>query len=379
MKITTATLTFHAAHNYGSMLQAYALQHVIKSLGYDNKIINLRTERQKFIYRHPDDSRGASWRSKYIGQFIRLPFRKDLIRKYNSFEDFLEQDLDLTQEFDSLEEIADFAKQNPFDFYIVGSDQIWNTACTDFDWSFFLPFATSHNAISYACSMGQLGHLQVLESNYNRIRDFLSNFKAISVREKGTAEVIEKITSTTPIVHIDPTLLIRSDEWESDPHFIKEPLIKGDYIFVYTPAYKESVYDIAGRFGKLENTPVVYSSFHYQAILKHPSFKCVLPIGPWQFLNLIKYAKRVISGSFHAVAFSIIFKTPFFAVNGDIDNRMKDLLSLMRLDDLTINQNDVNDKYALVKRIDWSNVDCALSAEKEKSIEFLTHYLRIND
>lgn len=379
MRTTTATFTFHAAHNYGSMLQAYALQHVIKSLGCDNKIINLRTVRQKFIYRHPDDNKGASWRSKYIGRLIRFPFRKDLISKYNYFEDFLAQDLDVTQEFSTVEEVTDFVKHNPFDLYIVGSDQIWNTACTDFDWSFFLPFATSRNALSYACSMGQLGHIQVAESDYTRIRNCLSNFKAVSVREKGTADVINKITGSYPMVHLDPTLLINSEEWESYEHFIKDPIIKGDYIFVYTPAYKESVYNIASQLAKTENLPVVFSSFHYQAILKHPNLKCVLPVGPWQFLNLIKYAKVVVSGSFHAIAFSIIFKIPFFAVNGDKDNRMSDLLSLVGLEEFTINQNNVNEKRSLINNIDWSNVDCALSAGKERSIEYLTHNLKIND
>lgn len=379
MKITTATLTFHAAHNYGSMLQAYALQQVIKSLGYENKIINLRTTRQKFIYRHPDDNKGASWKSKYIGRIIRLPFKKDLVRKYNYFEDFLEQDLDVTQELSTLEDVTDFVQRKPFDFYIVGSDQIWNTACSDFDWSFFLPFATSRSALSYACSMGQLGHIQVAESDYAAIRDSLSNFKAISVREKGTAEVINKITGSYPLIHIDPTLMMKSEEWEASPHFIKEPLIKGDYIFVYVPAYKESVYGIANQLSKAIDLPAFYSSFHYQAIFKHPNLKCQLSVGPWQFLNLIKHAKVVVSGSFHAAAFSIIFKTPFFAVNGDKDNRMKDLLSLVGLENLTINQNDVNEKRILMDNIDWSIVDSALSEGKEKGIEYLNQNLRIND
>lgn len=379
MKTTTATLTFHAAHNYGSMLQAYAFQHVIKSLGYENKIINLRTSRQKFIYRHPDDNKGASWKSKYIGRIIRLPFKKDLVRKYNYFEDFLEQDLDVTQELSTLEDVTDFVQRNPFDFYIVGSDQIWNTACTDFDWLFFLPFVTSNNALSYACSMGQLGHIQVAESNYTRIRDCLSNFKAISVREKGTAEVVNKITGRYPLIHLDPTLLLKDKDWESNPHFIKEPIIEGDYIFVYTPAYKEPVYDIACQLAKKENIPAIYSSFHHQVIFKHPNLKCVLPVGPWQFLNLIKHAKVVISGSFHATAFSIIFKTPFFAVNGDKDNRMRDLLSYVGLEVLTINRNDVNEKSALINSIDWGKVDSALSAGKEKSIEYLNQNLQIND
>lgn len=378
MKIKTATLTFHASHNYGSMLQAYALQHVIKSLGFDNTIINLRTNGQKFMYRHPDDVRNASWKSKYIGRLLKIPFRKNLIKKYFLFEGFIAQDLDITEELSSLEDVTDFVRENKFDLYVAGSDQIWNTSCRDFDWSYFLPFAEK-NALSYACSMGPSGQIQVKGNTYEHIRNYLLNFRAISVREKGTAQVIDRITGHCPEVHIDPTLLLSSKEWESDKHFIEAPIVKGDYMFVYTPFYNADVYDIASRISKIKKIPVVCSMFHYKAFLKHTKIKRLLPVGPWEFLNLIKHAKMIVSGSFHAIAFAIIFKRPFFAVNGDYDNRMCSILSLLSLENHTIHINDIEDKIKHINYIDWSKVEPVLDILKAQSLSYLNRNLKADD
>lgn len=374
MSLKTAIITFHAAHNYGSMLQAYALQQIVIGLGCENVILNLRTERQKFMYRHPDDTKNAGWRSKYIGAFIKSFIKSSLIKKYDYFENFLRDDLYLTEEFKDLEEVAQYCAKKYFDYYIAGSDQIWNTACEDFDWSFFLPFA-QNNAISYACSMGPHGFLQVKQENYNKMNECLKQFKGISVREQGTADVITKITGNVPEVTLDPTLLLTSSEWEKNEHFISEPLIKGEYIFLYTPAYKKEAYRIAKRLAQITNLQVVVSNFHHQSLFSCPSFTRKLDCGPWQFLNLIKNAKVVVSGSFHAVVFSIVFNTSFFAVNGDKDNRMNSILSKLGLGRQTINLTNVTEKAKLIANMDWKRAMIALSAEREKSISYLKKHL----
>lgn len=132
----TATLTFHASHNYGSMLQAYALQQILYNLGVENEIINLRTDIQKGLippqlqWCHPCSS---------LVKLLRHPIRSiALQRKYHRFEKFLVEQLHLTPELSSKKEVEIYLSKHEYDALIVGSDQIWNPACWDFDTSYLL-------------------------------------------------------------------------------------------------------------------------------------------------------------------------------------------------------------------------------------------------
>ena len=375
MLLKTATLTFHAAHNYGSMLQAFALQFLIRRLGIDNEIINLRTDRQKFIYRHPEDNQGAGWVSKYAGSSIRFFFKQDLIRKYELFEKFLQEDLKLSPELKDTEAVEGYCQKKHFDYYIVGSDQIWNTACSDFDWSYYLPFA-NNNAISYACSMGPHAMEQVSQNNYARIRSCLSQFKGVSVREVGTANVVNVISGIKPEIHFDPTLLLTAEDWVSKSRIPDVPLIEGEYIFLYSPGYNKDAYKIAKDLSKKLALPVVVSNLHPRSLLLYSSFKLHLDCGPWEFLNLVKYAKVVVCGSFHAVVFSTVFRTPFFAVNGDKDNRMINILTKLGLGKQTITLQNIDKKIPLINTIDWTCAEDVLLEERNRSVNYLKGVLK---
>ena len=129
-------ITFHAAHNYGSNLQAYALQNVISDIGLDCEIINFRTERQKDQYRPITKRKGLKYLIKNAYFLLNYKSRKE---KYNRFEEFINSKLRLSQtEYNSLEDLM--TKKPIYDYYISGSDQIWNTAPNDADDAYFLPF-----------------------------------------------------------------------------------------------------------------------------------------------------------------------------------------------------------------------------------------------
>lgn len=123
-------ITFHASHNYGSVLQAYALQEFVKQ-NFENieyKIINLRTKRQKGIYSvFPKDS-SIKYRIFVLLNYFHLR------KKYNRFENFINTKLNLTEEFEN-ENISE--DKFDFDFYISGGDQIWNVSCADFSWLYY--------------------------------------------------------------------------------------------------------------------------------------------------------------------------------------------------------------------------------------------------
>ena len=140
-KIKTGTITFHASHNYGSMLQAYALQQIlIKELCVENEIINFRSEAQKRYYQL-QDKKNITLKQKILKLFIGNNDNA-LEKKFLLFENFLKEELILSQEFNNEDEVVEYSKK--FDYLITGSDQIWNTYCLDFSWLYYLPFANGN-------------------------------------------------------------------------------------------------------------------------------------------------------------------------------------------------------------------------------------------
>ena len=144
-------ITFHASHNYGSMLQAYALQQVILGMGYDCEIINFRSIAQKEQYK-PIFLVGTLY-GKFVRFIIQAMYALDILKKHRLFERFLRENLILSsKEYTTLEDLenADFN----YDYYISGSDQIWNVQAHDFNYAYFLPFVRLGKRIAYAPSMG---------------------------------------------------------------------------------------------------------------------------------------------------------------------------------------------------------------------------------
>ena len=138
-------VTFHASHNYGSVLQAYALQEYIKKnfKEVDFKIINLRLPAQREMYAFPKKKTSTKNR---LFQFINY---KALKSKYQKFELFINNVLNVTKEYTSEKDIDE-----AFDIYLSGGDQIWNPICKDFSWLYYLDNIKNGIKISYAPSMG---------------------------------------------------------------------------------------------------------------------------------------------------------------------------------------------------------------------------------
>ena len=124
MKI--AIVTFHASFNYGSMLQAWALQTYLQSLGHNAIIVNYRSKVQRETYHKPIDFHNIANSLSSCKRLLTFPESiRPLLRKWHLFDDFLCQELHLTAEYHSL---CDIRRQDwsSFDLLICGSDQIWN-------------------------------------------------------------------------------------------------------------------------------------------------------------------------------------------------------------------------------------------------------------
>ena len=365
----TATITFHAAHNYGSNLQAYALQQTILGLGYGNEIINFRTERQKDLYTVFTKRKGLKYFFKNLSH---LCYYSSLKRAYDKFEDFIDNKLIVTKEYETEEDLKK-ADLN-YDLYVAGSDQIWNPVPTDFDWSYYLTFVNKGKKISYAPSFGQLASQGDNETK-QRISESLKSFDVISVREQGAAHNVKQLIGVTPQIVLDPTLLLTKEHWLG---LVKddERLVKGDYIFFYTLFADPERMSIVKRISKITGLPVVTSNFSNQYDVFNPFIKRY-DAGPLDFLTLIRDAKLVVVSSFHGTVFSTLLNVPFFAIDGMSDARISTLLKITGLEEREITYSTVEEKCKDAYYVDFEGVNKRIEAARKPSIEFLKKSLEV--
>lgn len=369
-KKKTATITYHASHNYGSMLQAYALQQTLLGLGFENDIINLRTERQKSFYFDPTDSKRLSFKNRLRSLFLNLlikEYKNGQKHKYNLFESFLVNKLKLTEEFSSIESLK--TSLTDYDCYITGSDQCWNTHNGDFDWSYYLDFTDSPHKISYASSMGA----SVETEANNKVGDLLTKFEQISVRERGTAEALKKLYGLHTVVMPDPTFLIPAKDWSALAG--DNPLVKCQYIFVYSPFTRKGTMKLALKISKKTGMPIVITNVpgkeDFFSIAFGNNVMVMLDCGPIEFLNLIKNAAFVVSGSYHALVFSIIFHSPFYAIDGMTDNRMRELLEKYGFERRGVTTDTISAILDEPMEMSFSHVDETIAKDRMRAIEFL--------
>lgn len=366
MRKKVGIMTFHAAHNYGSVLQAYALQNVIQCLDYDCEIIDFRTEAQKDQYRPLTKRKGMKYIIKNAYFLLNYNTRKE---KYNCFEKFIRENLVRSEtEYGTLQELE--SAELSYDAYISGSDQIWNTAPNDASMAYFLPFVKSGKRIAYAPSFGQIGDIKHKEE----IAQYLKKYDALSVREEFGRQLIREMTGREVPLLLDPTMLLSGERWTQ--LIEKTPIIQGDYIFFYTLFADKEMIDMAKRVSTLLGVPVVISNVSNQYEI-FSGFVKRTQAGPLEFLNLIQYAKMVCTSSFHGTVFSILLHKPFMAIRGISDNRISTLLKLTGLEKQSVQNIDELDENR-VKRLlaaDYTKTDCALELERRKAMAYLQNAL----
>lgn len=358
-------LTFHAPHNYGSMLQAWALQSYLTSRGYEVENINLRPKSQKRMYPNPLGHLDPH----VIKRFIDNPrlFCQD-VRKWYKFESFLKNKLKHTKkEYKNWDELYKDLPFYKYDAIVCGGDQIWNTTCLDFDKSYYLPSPLPNTKkISYAPSMGGfLSHFSD-EKTIKFIQSNLNDFNYISVRETTTSHFLSKILEKNIEIVPDPTLLLTADDYNQ--LIPSAPIIKGDYILYYTPRYVKESEEIAYRLGKYYNLPIVSTNAQHN----NPHFIIHNSVGPIEFLNILKHAKFVCGQSFHLVIFALIYHKDFVALDGDKDLRMLNLLESCDLKDRAISLK--TPQIGGYSAINEEKIDIALHKFKKKGIKYINSW-----
>lgn len=351
-----AIVTFHCSYNFGSALQAYALQRVIEKCGHESVIVDYRSRdfnQYKLI---------GLGKPKTILRYAHT-YRKNLGRK-RSFEDFWSKYFHLTTAkytYAHEERLSGLASE--YDCFVCGSDQIWNLDCTHgVVEPYFLSFAGGKRRVAYAPS---LAHTSFRPENFDKgkVAGLLSAFDCLSVREEATLPLFQPLVDKRIDVVLDPTLLLDSADYST---MVEKCSVQGDeYIFVYLLRKCPELIESAKAIAEATGRRVVYVS---DADLPIPGSKNLYGIGPEGFVSLIANASLVLTNSFHASVFSILFHKPFrvFATD-ESGSRMRGLLGELDLGSRCVAEVDASP----VPEADWDDVQKRLDAMRRHSLDYL--------
>ena len=315
----------HKVLNFGSALQAYALQRKISLLGYDAEIIDYEYNRR------PNPKISVSVIIKRIRTFIidailGFPHAKQNRR----FSDFYNEHMICSREhYNKLN--MNYSLMD-YDVFCTGSDQVWNPRFVNDDTNFLLSFVPSGKPrFSYAASFATDYIAHEKEYIY---RKYLPLYNFITVREQSGVALVKEFADKNAEVVCDPTILLTESEWNEIASESKHK-DEGDYILVYLLGYmfnmRPQVYGIIDKIQEELGLKVIYlNGSRYEA--NRPQSKLVKDCGPAEFLHLFQNAKFVVTDSFHGTAFSCIYNRPFIGVirdNCKSDSRIKSLVNLV--------------------------------------------------
>lgn len=353
-------LTFHCSHNYGAVLQCYAMQEFLKKLGHDVKVIDYRPsyliERYKPL--NFDRHKNIFW---FVGSAIyriaRYPWR---LRRFKAFNRFIES------KFDLLPYGGEGSAASQMDAYIFGSDQIWNPLVTGGDEVYWghLPFEKCEKKyITYAASMGKS---TISEDEKTQISERLKNIDAISVRESSLKNLLASLVREVTLV-LDPTLLVPRSIWDKLDDNVKET----GYVLIYQVEYDSNVIEFAKHIAHQLNVKIIRLEGDLNWRVKPGGKTCA---SPEDFVSYVKHASCVVTTSFHGTAFSVIFNKPFYVLKmwESHDVRSKSLLSSLHLGNRMVGKLD----RPLFSDVDFTEANEILSRLRKDSEFFLTQNLK---
>ncbi|WP_214714313.1 polysaccharide pyruvyl transferase family protein [Exiguobacterium sp. s151] len=377
-KIGLVPLEYHS-FNYGGTLQNYALQQAITKSGYIVEVFNFDNENEKLFSPSSPAKKMtiASMFKKRVQKAFNLLFFKEVNGKKVKFKEFREKYfVDMREPV--LTNLCKVTKE--FDCFVCGSDQVWNPYWAKSD--HFLSFVPNDiPKVSYAASIG----VDELSDHQKKVyKPLINNFSLISVREKKGKEILESFIDDSKNVEVvlDPTMLLTSKEWDL---ILPENKIKEKYIFTYflgeDSKLRESAEAFAKEYGyKIVNIPYLYGDFRKSDFLfGHIKYSFA---GPEDFVNLIKNAEIVLTDSFHACVFSIIYKKDFYVFDRKVygksmSSRITGLLDSLDISDRILSTNH-NMKEVSIGNINYENVNIKLHDLRISSLSFLKQAINVD-
>lgn len=364
-------ITYHSAYNFGSVLQALATQLTIKKLGYSTEIVDYRPTEGDYFYKH------LFFRHQPLKFFITdlpttlvIPQRRLRQRR---FEEFISRHIELSsKEYKEPEDLN--VLHDAYSLMISGSDQIINKHSNELitvDWKYMDPYLLTWfdgPKISYASSPASM-----TEEELRKITPQLRKFEELSTREHDAAERLSRLTGKPVATVCDPTLLLDGKEWTQTVN-IPANRIDGDYILYYSLKRPRVVFrEILPQLKRLrDRTGCKIAIITPLAGFIPPTkdFVNCLDAGPAQFLSLVKYARAIVTDSYHGTLFSVNFRKPFWTLDENAqDSRKTQILSRIGLDSRVLPSiDDVPDSF---DSIDFADSHERIAQFRDHSIDYL--------
>lgn len=375
---------YYKNYNFGGLLQAYALPKIL-----NNKFkIDAEQIRYSLDVEDKCEDKSENTRLKLdsiaykmgIYVFSKMKERKIHARK-RVFEEFMEE-IPHSKEIYSHQSITKCLKK--YQILICGGDQIWNVCNGVNNLAVFtLKFAPENvRKIAYSPSMAIL---EINNEGKECMEQGLAELNAISVREKKSIDILKTITDKKIEIVVDPVLLLEKDEWNKE---LKLPVIKNKYILCYlindNVMQRKAIEKIAK---KLKLQIVTFPHILANAVRKCDLFFGDVhdyTSGPREFVGLIENAEFVITDSFHACVFSMIFKTPFVVFErniigekGNMNSRIYDFLEEYHLEGQLVTEKELVDMKEIPK-VDFTYAHEHWKKRREESLEYLENALKDN-
>ncbi|MBQ7067109.1 MAG: polysaccharide pyruvyl transferase family protein [Lachnospiraceae bacterium] len=355
-------LTFHKADNFGAVLQNYALQQALFSLGTEPETIDYCCEKVESSYTIWTQVKGDVSILRVLKSRAGdiLNYRNAVISK-KRFEDFRKKYLRIS----SSRFCASTIRDAKYDVYIAGSDQIWNKEIvgTEDLYAYTLAFAP-HNTATFGASCGGMDCL--IDDTQN-----LSRIEIVTVRESELCDELKKRGIKCQVV-CDPVFLLKREQWIA---LIENmPKRKKRHIFLYyIDSGRDNAAMIANEISKKLGVKVHYPKRYDMKTIKNHYGINVFSDGPLEFIAEISGADFIVSSSFHGIAFSILMEKEFVAVlHEKTGDRVRNLLEYLGLNErIVVDLNDFKNRSTYWKPIDYKSVKVKLEKWKEESIGYL--------
>ncbi len=344
-----AVVTLYGDFNFGNKLQNYAVQEIVKKLDYECRTICCQ-----------NTARAIGWKGRLVA-FLGFPGRiarvkRELLKNRDLFRPFSDKYLLLGEmlEYRDIHKIS-----GKYDYFMVGSDQVWGCRTAEQIDYFFLRSVPYYKRLCISPSFGMESVPEKLRQQYTA---GLNGFKHLSCREESGCKLIKELTGREAQLLCDPTMALTAEQWDEisvRPAFS----LPERYILTYFlgDAPEEAV-DYAKELSEREGIPVIN--------LYNRDYPEYASVQPDEFLYLVKHAEHFCTTSFHGCVFSIIYHTPFNVFERNdmkgMHGRIETLLKTFSLESCDAGNG------TLGVPCDFSLVDEVISSERKKMYDYLT-------
>ena len=374
-------ITLNGYSNYGNRLQNYAVQEVLKSLGFyvETLLVNVKKIEQEDskasvinrIVKLKNTSYRDIWQ-KIDKYFWVITHKKEItmskLKRKEIFYKFTRNYIKET-EFCICDNNIPADLESCYDYFVVGSDQVWNPAYMSGSEIYFLTFAPKAKRIAFSPSFGVSEIPLEYQEDYKK---GINGFNYLSVRENDGARLIKELTDRNALVLIDPTLMLDKEKWVSISS--KPDNITGKkYILTYfLGSFSTKLKKSIKKISKDNNLEII----NLADVRDSKTYKT----GPSEFINYINSASVLFTDSFHGCVFSILMGTPFIVFDRigsqSMYSRINTLLSTFQLESRKAQNIKTNEQ---IFEVDYSHIPSILDFERKKALDYLKKALNIQE